>query len=85
MSKPLKPDVIIMSVLNEMGPYFPDQTVKNVTELINHNETGVALEILCNQIFEYGLDLSRLNKNRLREAARLMEIPLLHLEWLADA
>lgn len=85
MRKPLKPDVIIISVLNEIGPYFPDQTVKNVTELINHNETGVALEVLCNQIFEYGLDLSQLNKNSLREAARLMNIPLLHLEGLADA
>jgi hypothetical protein len=85
MSRPLKPEVIIISVLSEIGSYFPDQTVKNVTELIDHNEIGIALEVLCNQIFEYGLDLSQLNKSSLKEAARLMNIPLLQLEGLADA
>ncbi len=85
MIKHLKPEPIIMAVLNEIGTSFPDRTVQNLTELIDHNEIGIALEVLCNQIFEYGLDLSQLNKYSLKEAARLMNIPLMQLEGLADA
>jgi hypothetical protein len=85
MIKHLKPEPIIMAVLNEIGTSFPNRTVQHLTELIDHNETGIALEVLCNQIFECGLDLSQLHKSSLKEAARLMNIPLLQLEGLADA
>jgi hypothetical protein len=85
MIKDLKPETIIMAVLNEIGSIFPDKTVQNITELIIHNESGVALEVLCTQIFEYGIELSYINKSNLRQAARLMNIPVFQLEGLADA
>lgn len=81
----LKPEPMIMAVLNEIKSSLPDKTVQNITELIDHNEPGVALEVLCAQIFEYGLELSYVNKSNLKEAARLMHIPFLQLEGLADA
>jgi hypothetical protein len=37
------------------------------------------------QIFEYGIELSDTNKSNLRQAARLMNIPVFQLEGLADA
>jgi predicted membrane protein len=85
MVKVLKPEAIIMAVLNEIGSTFPDKTVQNITDLILHNEPGVALEVLCAQIFEYGIELSYINKSNLRQAARLMNIPFFQLEGLADA
>ncbi len=85
MIKHLKPEPMIMAVLNEIKSSLPNKTVQNLTELIDHNEPGVALEVLCAQIFEYGLELSCVNKSNLKEAARLMNIPFLQLEGLADA
>ena len=76
------PEFIIMTVLDEIGPSFPDETVKNVSELIDHKEPGVALDVLCSQIFEYGLNLSCINRANLKEAARLMSIPLSQLDGL---
>ena len=85
MIENLKPEAIIMAVLNEIGSSFPDKTVQNLTELIDHNEAGVALEVLCSQVFENGLVLSYIKKSNLKEAARLMNIPFPQLEGLADA
>ena len=73
-----------MAVLGEIGASFPDETVRNVGELIEHNESGVALDILCSQIFEYGIELSSERRARLKDAACLMDIPLSQLDGLAD-
>ena len=82
MSEFTTPEVIIMAVLNEIGPSFPDETVKNVSELIDHEEPGVALDVLCSQIFEHRLNISCINRSNLKEAARLMGIPLSQLDGL---
>jgi hypothetical protein len=84
MSEFMTPEAIIMAVLNEVGASFPDETVRNVGELVEHNEAGVALDILCSQIFEYGIQLSGENSARLKEAACLMSIPLSQLDGMAD-
>ena len=78
------PELIIINVLNEIGPNFPDETVKNVLELVEHNEQGLALEVLCSQIFEYGLNISLANKSKLKEAAVLMDAPLPQLDNFSD-
>ena len=78
------PKLIIIHVLNEIGPNFPDETVKNVLELIEHNEQGLALDVLCSQIFEYGLNISSANKAKLKEAADLMNTPSLQLDDFSD-
>ncbi len=79
-----KPEAIIMAVLDDMRASFPDETVRNVGELVEHNEAGLALDILCSQIFEYGIQLSGGDSARLKEAAYLMGIPLSHLDGLAN-
>ncbi len=82
MNELTTPEIIIMTVLNEIGSKFPDETVKNVSELIDHKEPGVALDVLCSQIFEYGLNLSGVNRSNLKKAAHLMSIPLSQLDGI---
>ncbi len=84
MQEITSPESIIINVLNEIGPNFPDDTVKNVRELIEHNEQGVALDVLCSQIFEYGLNISLANKSKLKKAAALMNVPLLQLDIFSN-
>lgn len=78
------PEVIIINVLDEIRTSFPDEIVKNVHELVEYNEAGLALDILCSQIFEYGIHLSSESSTKLKEAACLMGIPLSQLDGLGD-
>lgn len=72
----------IKAVLDEIGKKFADDTAGNVLELIEHNEPGVALNILCAQIFEYGIEISADNRFRLKNAASLMGLPLSETDGL---
>jgi hypothetical protein len=83
MSEFLAPAAAIMAVLDEIGARFPDGAVGNVRELVEHDEPGVALGVLCSQILEYGIELSPENKFRLTNAAGLMGITLSELDGLA--
>ena len=79
-----KPEAIILAVLGQVGGGLPEDTVKIIGELANHNEAGVALDTLCSQVFEYGLNLSEEDRARLKEAASLLGIPSAQLDGLSD-
>lgn len=79
-----KPEVIILAVLSQIEGGLSDDTVKIVGELVDHNEAGVALDVLCSQVFEYGIELSGENKARLKDAACSLGIPLSQLDGLSD-
>ena len=64
--------LLIAGVLDEVASSFPDDTAKNVQELLNHGEPGVALEILCTQLAEYEIEVAPDGKSRLRLAAALL-------------
>jgi hypothetical protein len=42
-----KPQRIILAVLDQIGKGISDDAAKIVRELVDHNEAGVALDILC--------------------------------------
>jgi hypothetical protein len=65
-----------------MSKKFPDDTEKFVKEFIAVGETVLAIETLCIQSFEYGIELSTYNKYRLRCIARLMNMKLEKLPGL---
>lgn len=79
-----KPEANILAVLGQIRGDLPDDTVEIVGELIDHNEAGVALDTLCSQVFEYGIELSRDNKALLAAAAGALGIPLSQLDGLSD-
>ncbi|MGV3654110.1 MAG: MafI family immunity protein [Noviherbaspirillum sp.] len=82
MSLSSTPSAIIFAVLNEFGKHFPDATVANACDLLNGNEPGLALEVLCTQLNEYAIELPPKVKADLEKAAHLMGIPLDKLDYL---
>ena len=78
------PEIVLLAVLNQIGDGFPSSTIKLVSELVDHNEAGVALETLCSQILEYDIKLPEEYKTRLKSAAYTLAIPLSQLDGLSD-
>jgi|GEM_PF-3486776 len=76
--------VIINGVLDVVGKSFPDKTIENVRNLVEHQEAGLALEVLCSEIFEYEIELSEKSRDKLKFAAQLMGINSTSLDGLAD-
>ena len=37
---------------------LPDNDIRDIDENINHNERGLAFEVLCTSIQQYGLEVS---------------------------
>ena len=37
---------------------LPDNDIRDIDEYIDHNERGVAFEVLCSSIQQYGLEVS---------------------------
>lgn len=79
-----KPEVVVLAVLNYVRGSLSNDTVMIVGELVDHNEIGVALEILCSQIVEYGIDIGGGYKARLKDVALSLGIPLSQLDGLSE-
>ncbi|MFP3754403.1 MafI family immunity protein [Cupriavidus sp. SIMBA_020] len=84
MSKHSNAESIIATVLNEVASAFPDDTPKNVRELLDHGEPGVALEVLYAQLIEYQIEFSPDLKSRMRTAADLMGMSIANLDGASE-
>lgn len=78
--------LLIAEALDEVASSFPDDdTVRNIQELLNHGEPGVALETLCTQLVEYEIEVAPDVKSRLRLAADLMGMSWTDLDGLSNS
>ncbi|UUC49765.1 MafI family immunity protein [Pseudomonas citronellolis] len=77
-----KPEEIIKAALNEVAKYFDDDTEKNIEELLEFGEPGVALEVLCSQLVEFDISVPVTVKERLDLAARIMGMKVDELQDL---
>ena len=46
----------MLLLAREIG--LPDNDIRDIDEYIDHNERGVAFEVLCSSIQQYGLKVS---------------------------
>lgn len=67
---------LLEHVLHEVFGLFEDDTVRNVAELLNAGEQGVALEVLCSQLVEYKIQISEESKKMLMDAASQMGVSI---------
>lgn len=77
-------DAVILATLNHIRDNLPSHVADSIAELVEHDEAGVALEILCSQIFEHGIVLPEGYKKQLRLIAGMLGIPLVDLDGFAD-
>lgn len=62
----------ILLLAREIG--LPDNDIRDIDEYINHNERGLAFEVLCSSIQQYGLKVSDDQYQKLREWGEKMEM-----------
>lgn len=63
-------------LLKKLSGKISQSDVENVTELIEHQECGVALEILCSQLFENEAKINHEEFNAIRELSELLEVDI---------
>ena len=60
---------LISSIINQSESLgLPDQNIMDAKELIKHNESGIALELILTQIYEYEI---KINKSFYKDIERL--------------
>ncbi len=62
-------------LVGELTDFLTVEDIKNVHELINHGECGVALELICSQLFEYEVAISSEMLQRIKEIGIDMSLP----------
>lgn len=62
----------MLLLAREIG--LPDNDIRDIDEYINHNERGLAFEVLCSSIQQYGLKVSDDQYQKLRELGEKMEM-----------
>ncbi len=65
----------IREVLNLVGTALPDQNVADAIDLLDHNEWGEALSLICTQLFEYDIRISDATYSRIARLAEEMKLP----------
>ena len=62
----------ILLLAREIG--LPSNDIRDIDEYINHNERGLAFEVLCSSIQQYGLRVSDDQYQKLCELGEKMEM-----------
>lgn len=62
----------ILLLAREIG--LPSNDIRDIDEYINHNEWGLAFEVLCSSVQQYGLRVSDDQYQKLCELGEKMEM-----------
>lgn len=58
-------EATLINLARETHQSLPNDTAATVIELAQAGEWGIALEILCEQLFEYDISISRAARDRI--------------------
>lgn len=64
----------VKTLLDMVQTRLPVETVRLVSELLLHGEWGVALEVICDQLYEYNITISMEEYLQAELAARGMNM-----------
>ncbi len=78
----MTPEKLIEMAVLELAGVFADETEANVRDLLTAGEPGVALEILCSQLWEYDIPVSYEMKSLLVTAANIMNMEVEEIQML---
>lgn len=72
----------ILGVMNEVSGCLPAENVKDARELLDYNEMGEALSLICTHLYEYNISISRDTYDKIASLARRMKMPTEEWEFL---
>ena len=64
----------ILLLAQEIG--LPSHDIQDITEYIDHNEWGLAFEVLCNSVHQYGFKVSATQYQKICDLGRKMEMDI---------
>lgn len=64
----------ILLLAQEIG--LPSHDIQDITEYIDHNEWGLAFEVLCSSAHQYGFKVSDIQYQKICDLGRKMEIDI---------
>lgn len=69
-------DVLEKKILNltEQINSLPEKDKKNVVEFVEHGEWGIALDTLCNQIYEHDLKITKTTYDEIEAVGKMMNM-----------
>lgn len=65
----------IADVLEGLAPQMSPRDVTNVRDLLSAGEAGVALEVLCTQLYEFDVPVTLNDLRRIRQLTEVMVLP----------
>lgn len=71
--------IAIRSIVKEVAAYLPEQNVIDAYELLEHDEWGEALLLICTQLHEYNVTIRRGIYDRIALLGHQMQLPA--KEW----
>lgn len=74
----------LTQALDEVINKLPEIDIKNIAEFIEHNEFGVAYELLCVQVYEYEVEISEGFYEELFFCGKSMQIDPVYYEPLKE-
>ena len=65
----------IQVILNEVKDQLLPEDVTNARELLEHNEWGLALSLICDQLYESGLPINQTTYDKIAALSEEMGLP----------
>jgi hypothetical protein len=75
----------LVALLAAIRPHVPALPLDSIEDLVRHHELGVALENLCDNLFEEGVELPGALKQELVKICRLFGLDQTYWAWLNRA
>lgn len=67
-------DSQLLEIVHDVESILPSKDVNLVRELVVHHEGGIALEILCDQLYEYELKIPKMTHAKIQTVSRIMGV-----------
>ncbi len=74
-----RPEARLRLLLSTLADRLRAEDVRNVEHLVDHDEGGIALEILCTQLFEFDAMLRPSERAEIQSLANLLEVDVSYL------
>lgn len=65
----------MLNLIDSVKTLLPESDIENAIEMVEHNEFGIGFEIICEQLFEYGVKISPDIYQKIVELGQKMEMP----------
>lgn len=75
---------MVADIVEKATDHLEDRDVLNAKDMLDHNEWGIAFDIVCQQIYEHGSAISDDFYNQIEDAGHAMKMEPDNWEFLRE-